>query len=55
MLASAPELAGVSGKAFYERRELSTSDHSHDRDAQRRLWEVSAELTGLATPARRVA
>jgi NAD(P)-dependent dehydrogenase (short-subunit alcohol dehydrogenase family) len=48
MLASAPELAGVSGKAFYDRREQQTSARARDVASQRRLWEVSAKLTGLA-------
>ena len=48
MLASAPNLAGVSGKAFYDGREQPTSAHAHDSAAQQRLWHVSAELTGLA-------
>jgi NAD(P)-dependent dehydrogenase (short-subunit alcohol dehydrogenase family) len=49
MLASAPELAAVCGKAFYEQREQATSAQSHDRDAQQRLWQLSAELTALAS------
>jgi NAD(P)-dependent dehydrogenase (short-subunit alcohol dehydrogenase family) len=47
MLASAPELAGVSGKAFYDGREQATSAHARDSATQQRLWQVSAELTGL--------
>jgi NAD(P)-dependent dehydrogenase (short-subunit alcohol dehydrogenase family) len=47
MLASAPELAGVSGKAFYDSREQPTSAHSRDIAIQQRLWQVSAELTEL--------
>lgn len=51
-LAGDPALAAVSGKAFYERKELQTSPRSHDAAARQRLWQVSAELTGLAAPAR---
>lgn len=51
MLASDPELAGVSGKAFYDEREQPTSARSHDVAAQQRLWQVSAELTGLSVAA----
>jgi NAD(P)-dependent dehydrogenase (short-subunit alcohol dehydrogenase family) len=54
-LASDPKLAAVSGKAFYERKELQTSPRSHDVAAQQRLWQVSAELTGLASLAQRAA
>jgi NAD(P)-dependent dehydrogenase (short-subunit alcohol dehydrogenase family) len=50
-LAAAPALAGVTGKAFYLQREVTTSPRSHDRAAQQRLWQVSAELTRLAASA----
>jgi retinol dehydrogenase 14 len=50
MLASAPELAGVSGKAFYDGHEQQTSAHSHDSAIQQRLWQVSAELIKLNSP-----
>jgi NAD(P)-dependent dehydrogenase (short-subunit alcohol dehydrogenase family) len=48
MLASAPELAQVSGKAFYDMREQQTSAQARDSATQQRLWQVSAALTGLA-------
>jgi NAD(P)-dependent dehydrogenase (short-subunit alcohol dehydrogenase family) len=54
-LASDPALASVSGRAFYERKELQTSARSHDVADQQRLWQVSAELTGLAAPSQRAA
>lgn len=54
-LASDPTLAEVSGKAFYERRELQTSARSHDVATQQRLWLVSADLTGLTASASRAA
>ena len=46
-LASSPEVAGVSGKFFKNRRPVASAPYSHDRDAQRRLWEASAALTGI--------
>lgn len=46
-LAAAPEMAGVTGKAFYQRKEQTTSKSSHDLTLQQRLWRVSEELTGL--------
>jgi NAD(P)-dependent dehydrogenase (short-subunit alcohol dehydrogenase family) len=55
MLAAAPELERVSGKAFYEAREQPTSAASHDIAAQQRLWQVSAELTGLHATAAAIA
>lgn len=45
--ASAPELERVSGRCFNARGETRTSRRSHDPAARRRLWQVSAELTGL--------
>lgn len=59
-LASSPEVAGVTGKYFYKCKRRRSSAASRDVAAQRRLWQISAELTGipaemalpaLATPA----
>jgi NAD(P)-dependent dehydrogenase (short-subunit alcohol dehydrogenase family) len=47
-LASAPELEGVSGRYFVDRREVRSSEASYDREVRRRLWEVSERLTGVA-------
>lgn len=47
-LASSPEVEGVSGKYFARRRPEKSSEASYNAEAARRLWEVSAELTGLA-------
>lgn len=44
-LASSPDVAGVSGKYFADCKEKPSSKVSLDVDAQRRLWEVSAEAT----------
>jgi NAD(P)-dependent dehydrogenase (short-subunit alcohol dehydrogenase family) len=49
-LASSPDVDGVTGKYFDNRRERSSSESSLDVDAQERLWSVSAEMVGL--PAR---
>jgi len=46
-LASAPELAAVSGKYFVKRKEAKSSARSHDKQLAARLWKVSAELCGL--------
>jgi NAD(P)-dependent dehydrogenase (short-subunit alcohol dehydrogenase family) len=48
-LAGSPEVEGVSGKYFAKRRQEKSSDESYDRDAARKLWEVSEELTRLKT------
>lgn len=46
-LASSPEVAGVTGAYFANCRPKRSSKASYDRDLARRLWEVSAELTGV--------
>jgi retinol dehydrogenase 12 len=48
-LASAPELAGVTGKYFERRKATGSSRESYDEAAARRLWEVSERLAGLST------
>ncbi len=51
--ASSPALEGVTGRYLSRSREARSSPASHDREAQRRLWEVSERLTGLAPAAPR--
>lgn len=46
-LASSPAVAGVSGKYFSDCRARRSSKASYDEPSQRRLWEISARLTGL--------
>lgn len=46
-LAASPEVAGVTGKYFTNRRETRSSPASYDESAARRLWELSERLTGL--------
>lgn len=46
-LASAEEVQGVTGKYFVKCREAESSPASRDRQSMRRLWEVSARMTGL--------
>jgi retinol dehydrogenase 14 len=46
-LASSPEVAGVTGQYFVNRRPVASSRESYDEAAARRLWEVSERLTGL--------
>lgn len=47
-LAAAPELEGVSGKYFFDRREKRTNAAARRDEDASRLWEVSAQMTGLA-------
>ena len=49
-LATSPEVDHVSGKYFFEKRELKSSDGSYDTEAGRRLWEMSVKFAGLSEP-----
>jgi hypothetical protein len=44
-LASAPEMAGVTGKFFKDGKAIESNQYSHDQVIQRRLWDVSVALT----------
>lgn len=46
-LALAPELEGVTGKYFIDSKEARSSAESRDAGVARRLWDVSAQMTGL--------
>jgi retinol dehydrogenase 14 len=46
-LASSPEVDGITGRYFVDRREYESNAASRDRESQRRLWDVSARLVGL--------
>jgi NAD(P)-dependent dehydrogenase (short-subunit alcohol dehydrogenase family) len=46
-LATAPEVAGISGKYFKACREARPSAYSRQPEACKRLWDLSAELTAL--------
>ncbi|HLI78691.1 MAG TPA: SDR family oxidoreductase [Candidatus Binataceae bacterium] len=46
-LASSPQLEGVTGKYFIDSKEARSSAESHDANIARRLWDVSAQMTGL--------
>jgi NAD(P)-dependent dehydrogenase (short-subunit alcohol dehydrogenase family) len=50
-VATSPEVAGVSGKYFVDRKPVRSSPASYDEATARRLWQVSEDLTGLASPA----
>lgn len=47
-LATSQEMYGVSGKYFLKRKPVESSSESYDKNVAKRLWEVSAELTGLS-------
>jgi NAD(P)-dependent dehydrogenase (short-subunit alcohol dehydrogenase family) len=46
-LASSPEVEGITGKYFVDRREAPSNAESYDKDVARRLWEVSEQLVKL--------
>jgi NAD(P)-dependent dehydrogenase (short-subunit alcohol dehydrogenase family) len=46
-LATSREVEGVTGKYFVDKKPVESSPESYDREAAMRLWQVSAELTGL--------
>ncbi len=46
-LASSPDVEGVTGKYWVNRKPMSSSPASYDEAAQKRLWAASAQMTGL--------
>lgn len=51
-LASSPDVAGVSGRYFANRKPRTSNRSSYDQAAAARLWQVSADLAGLSSPRR---
>jgi NAD(P)-dependent dehydrogenase (short-subunit alcohol dehydrogenase family) len=49
-LATSLEVEGVTGKYFVNKRPARSNKQSYDEAAAKRLWEVSAQLTGLSKP-----
>jgi NAD(P)-dependent dehydrogenase (short-subunit alcohol dehydrogenase family) len=47
-LASSPEVEGVTGQYFANKKPVASSKASYDEETARRLWGVSEELTGLS-------
>ena len=47
-LATSPEVEGVTGKYYVQRQDTRSSDSSYDSALAQRLWDVSAEMVGLA-------
>jgi NAD(P)-dependent dehydrogenase (short-subunit alcohol dehydrogenase family) len=48
-LASSPEVEGLTGKYFQRCKEKPSSPASYDEVVAARLWQVSAEMTGIAS------
>ena len=47
-LASSPDVEGISGKYWESRKAIQSSAVSYDEADQKRLWEISAQMTGIA-------
>jgi retinol dehydrogenase-12 len=47
-LATSPQVAAVSGQYFVKKGAVKSSNASYDQAAAQRLWQLSAELTGVA-------
>lgn len=52
-LASSPEVEGVTGRYFDDRKPVESSTASRDETAAARLWQMCDELTGLGASVRR--
>src|SRR5580704_255315 len=50
-LASAPQVEGITGRYFVNRKPKTSSKASYDTTAAGRLWQVSADLAGLTATA----
>ena len=49
-LATSPDIAGESGKYYFDCVARTSSPQSYDEQAATRLWEASVDLTGLTVP-----
>jgi retinol dehydrogenase 14 len=47
-LAASPAVEGVTGQYFIDRRAVRSSEESYNAEVARKLWEVSARMTGLS-------
>ena len=47
-LASSPEVEGISGKYFTDKKPIKSNTLSYDQAKARQLWEVSEKMTGLS-------
>jgi NAD(P)-dependent dehydrogenase (short-subunit alcohol dehydrogenase family) len=46
-LASSPEVEGISGQYFVNCKPKQTAPQSYDERAQRKLWQISEQMTGI--------
>ncbi|HYW96764.1 MAG TPA: SDR family oxidoreductase [Bacteroidales bacterium] len=45
-LATSPEVEGITGKYFTDKKQIRSKEISYDRKAAERLWEMSEKMTG---------
>ena len=50
-LASSPDVEGISGRYYSDRKPIEPKKIANDPPARRRLWEESQSLTGLGVKA----
>ena len=50
-LASSPEVEGITGRYFVNRKPKASSNASHDTTAAARLWQASIDLAGMTATA----
>jgi NAD(P)-dependent dehydrogenase (short-subunit alcohol dehydrogenase family) len=50
-LASSPQVQGITGRYYVSRKPRTSSKASYDTTAAARLWQVSADLTGMTATA----
>jgi hypothetical protein len=47
-LATSPSVEGITGKYFSNCKEKTSNKESYDLGVARRLWDVSAQMTGIS-------
>lgn len=46
-LSSSVKVSGITGKYFFEKKEISSSSASYNRETALKLWQISSKLTGI--------
>ena len=46
-LASSPEVEGISGKYFADKKAIQSSAESYEEESAKRLWDVCSSMTGV--------
>ena len=48
-LASTIEIKEITGKYFFDKKEINSSSASYNKEAALKLWQLSLKLTGVGT------